>query len=117
MTLHLPALLLEIAQVIGEDAACQLAAELGGTRVYVAKTPTEGSLLVDAIGADAARRLAVHYGGEHLLVPNAKQQLVAWLNRRGCSNQEIARRLHMNERSVRRILDRPAQERQGCLPF
>lgn len=114
----LPPVLEQVAAVIGEEGALQLAAELGGTKVYVARAPGPNSLLARAIGLDAAQRLGAVHGTEYLDVPGAKQHLVAWLDARGEPVQAIARRLKINERSVRRILHRrPGDERQGSLPF
>lgn len=116
MVAPLPPELLKVSAVIGLEAALLLAAELGGTKVYVARNPGPDSLLARAIGLEAARRLGAEHGTEYLDVPGAKQHLVAWLDARGEPIQGIARRLKMHERSVRRILHRrPGDDRQGSL--
>lgn len=112
----LPGILGEISDIIGAEAACRLALELGGTRVYVARTPTEVSPIAAIVGLEAARRLAEVWGGDYLAVPNAKRALVCWLHLSGESTSQIARRLKVNERTVRRILtERPGDVRQFTL--
>lgn len=59
----LPALLAEIAQVAGLDAALKLAETRGGTEIYVPAEAPDGHWLAEAVGAQAAAAICAHFTG------------------------------------------------------
>lgn len=100
----LPGILAEIEEIAGRDAAVALALALGGESVYVPR-PNKvcpGHRLAEAVGVAAARAIAGHYQGEAIDVPMARRALVRELAGRGIPNGEIARRLGLANKTVRR---------------
>ena len=59
----LPALLAEIAQVAGLDAALKLAEARGGTEIYVPAEAPDGHWLTEAVGKQAAAAICAHFTG------------------------------------------------------
>ena len=59
----LPALLAEIAQVAGLDAALKLAEARGGTEIYIPAQATDGHWLVETVGSEAAAAICAHFEG------------------------------------------------------
>lgn len=109
----LPGVLREVAEATDLSTALTLAAELGGSRIFVPRDPRPGSKLVDAVGIDAARAIAALYPTENIDVPlgplashGRLQREILRLAEDGLSNQEIARRLHCHHRTVRRAKGR-----------
>lgn len=98
----------EVAQLIGTRLALTLARRLGGKRIYIPKVPGAAHKVARCIGLAAARRLGAALGGESFIVPRAASYL-RWLDARalrilGLSHAEIAERIGINDRSVRRVL-------------
>jgi hypothetical protein len=101
-------LLSEIAQLVGVEAALVIARRFGGRRLYIPRRPGDGHKIVRCIGREGARRLGAALGGEGFIIPCARSYL-RWLDARalrilGLSNAEIAERIGVNERHVRRLL-------------
>lgn len=125
----LPAVLLTILEVVGEDHALRVVQRLGGLEITVpADARVEGSDLHQALGVEpeiariVARRLRDRHGLE-VHVPN----MFGWLQRRrqrrivalradGRRIQDIARTLGVTERTVYLALardrDRASDDRQ-----
>lgn len=103
----LPGVLAQIEEVVGREAALDLALALGGTPLYVPNanrlSPTHR--LCAAVGIDAARLIAEHHHGEILDIPLARRPLARHLSLRGWSTGDIARRLNIALKTVRRYRD------------
>lgn len=118
----LSGVLAEIAEAAGPAAALQLARDLGGSSIYVARAPKAGSLLVDAVGLEAARAIARIYGGENIQVPLGpmaggplrRAEIRRRLNQ-GVSAQRIARDLGVLRQTVQKIKKVMMDERQPDL--
>ena len=104
----------ELAAALGDALAVQLVAALGGTRVYVSRRRRGGNRIVEAIGRDGADRLASYietgHGGMWVELPRGPGGQAAELRRRvldeaarqDVSEADIARRLRVHGRTVRR---------------
>ncbi|MBV1702605.1 MAG: hypothetical protein KGQ46_12370 [Hyphomicrobiales bacterium] len=111
----LPALLAEIAEVAGLDAALALAEAKGGTRVYFPASAPADHWLPRLVGPEAARLICNHFratmsGGIGDLVPmgpNATplrlRAMAQKLTAEGHSADSIARTLKVHQRTVFRM--------------
>lgn len=108
----LPALLAEIAQVAGLDAALKLAEARGGTEVYIPATATDGHWLVETVGRSAANAICAHFtvhaSGCRLELPLGPAGTAAQLRRQidrmiaeGRSEREIALAAGYTGRGIR----------------
>ena len=96
-----PAELSPLTSVIGAAATLRLVEQMGGLRIKVPSKARTTSALGKTIGHDALRLLVQSYGGNTLNVPLCKPWRVKVLRLRdGLSYSEIARALHMTERTV-----------------
>lgn len=118
MTMKLPGVLAEIAELIGEAGALAIAARVGGTRIYLPATLDDDHWLVAAIGAEPAKKLCKHFAvegkrGQRIEIPLAVggtyrqylrhvQQRIHELDGEGFSANEIARKVGTTERAVHR---------------
>jgi len=102
----LPAVLDEIADHAGRDAALAIALAHGGRawRVPRLLTDAEGRAMEQLVGPVAARALIEGCGGHVLEVPLARRAVVAWLGMEGLAASEIADRLRISQRTARRYL-------------
>ena len=126
---HLPAVLREIAEVAGLDAALRIAQLRGGARLSIPSRIDEDSWLAREIGLEAARKLSRHYTSgrtaAEIVVPlgptGARAAMAAAIRRllaQGVSGEEIARRLRIASRTVTRHKSRDRADldsRQGKL--
>lgn len=62
-----------VAELIGDDAARVLAQRLGGTYLYVPKTPGPDHPIALLLGQTTAQRLAEHFCGDTILVPRGRR--------------------------------------------
>ncbi len=110
----LPPKLVEIAEVIGLDAAMRLSAANPGIRIHVPKHAPEIHAITAAIGIEAARQLCEVYGGSDLMVPKAhaarqavlKAQMLADL-KAGDSAPTVARRYGVHQSVVYKLSAQP----------
>lgn len=65
----LTGILAEVGDACGLAAALRLAADFGGTEIYVPLKMTAGHKLINSLGRDAAETLAGLYGGDTILIP------------------------------------------------
>lgn len=108
----------EIADIIGEDAARQLARRFGGTSVYVPRTVGEHHPLCVAIGRIAADQLAAWAGGTAVAVPKQPERRarVQELRReRALTVAQTALETGYSERHVYRLLREEDDARQPGL--
>lgn len=97
----------DLAEVIGEEAAVQLACRFRGLRLYVPKDPASNPQIAEAIGAALAERLCEAFYRTTITIPirEANRRMVHKLSAEGRDRQDIARTLHITERQVYRLLE------------
>lgn len=108
----------ELVDIIGEDAARQLARRFGGTSVYVPRFPGEHHPLTVALGHPAADKIAAWAGGSTLAVPKAperRERVIDLHRRRALTNAQIATETGYSERHVYRLLREEDDARQPRL--
>ena len=99
----LPGVLAEIEAVAGRDAALSLALAHGGEDIYIAARGAQARDLAATVGGAAAwAAIVARLGGESVRVPLARRALVRHLADEGLSTVQIARRLRITRRTVRR---------------
>ena len=103
-----------IIDAIGFDATITLVAALGGTRVYLSRSPD--SPVARAIGADHHAVLLHEIGAGPLDVPRCLNWVLARRNEEiiarslaGETQDELARRFRLTDRHIRRILQTETQ--------
>lgn len=106
----LPPLLAEIAEVIGLPLALKLAAECGGTYVYISTRPRADNAAARVIGLEAMRKLGKHFGAGLIEMPVAtsvhrsrRNALIRRSAKLGLSQSQLARRYNLTVRHIRRI--------------
>ena len=97
--------LIDVAEIIGADAALALSDAFGGVPVYVPKAPDNGSKLAAHIGLLPLRRLSLVYGGDWLTVPRyaiakSKKRTVERLLKEGASFRDAALQARVTVRFV-----------------
>ena len=108
-----PNSLVELARVIGNDAALRIVAFYGGISVYVPKKTDAEHPLMQIIGHDAFIALVKHHGGMELrdiplmsALKNKRRAIVAFYHSHpGVTTRAIARELRTTERYVRQVLN------------
>lgn len=116
--LGLPAVLADIAEVAGLEAARAVAVAKGGQTVYIPHKARPGHWLTDLVGMAAAQRICAHYSstsgggrttGQRLLVPMANVrtgELMVRAIEAGGKNNAVAATTGKHERTVRRYRSR-----------
>ncbi|QYK42847.1 MAG: helix-turn-helix domain-containing protein [Paracoccaceae bacterium] len=99
-----PAHVAPYVQVLGVDDAVDFLMTFGGGDLYLADRPSRRSRLAERYGPDRAAALAEAVGAVKVRVPTANVWIAHVLKSRGLSGDEIARRLHASNVSVRRWL-------------
>lgn len=119
---YLPALLAEIAEVAGIDAALAVAEAKGGQVAFIVARLRPDNWLVQAVGMEKAELLSRHFcaagGGRiKLEIPigpvgsfvaerQRRQRIMAAAVERGASSNEIARMAGVTNRTARRFRSR-----------
>ena len=104
----LPGVLAEIADVAGREAALAVALEHGGLEIHIPsptymRSPAGAECgLVRLLGRDAAECVAARLGGTTLYIPQARHALASHLAAQGLEPREIAARLRISQRTLRR---------------
>lgn len=104
----MPATIQRVAALATPALAIRFARTFGGQKIYVPRKVYSAHPLVKCLGWAAAQRLCAEFGGEDWAVPSASNYLT-WLDARalrvcGLSNPEVARKLNITLRHVRRLL-------------
>ncbi len=89
-------------RVLGPELAVTFFLEFGGGQLYLAERPKGGSRVEQLLGADQVAALAALHLPRR--VPTAKPWIARHLKFTGLSHQEIARRLHTTDVTVRKYL-------------
>lgn len=109
--------------VLGTDLAVSFLLEFGGAYHDFACKPRETSRLVALVGQENAVALAAGAYRLPRRIPLAKPWIAQVLRSKGLSVNEIARKLHASDNSVRGWLRKtleaapPHDHRQGVLPL
>jgi DNA-binding NarL/FixJ family response regulator len=109
----LPEVLRTVAEEISLPVALRLAAELGGTRIWVPERPRPDSALAQAMGQETAERICAVLGPGKITIPlgpNAthahRAQRIVELLEEGLSHNEVARAVGVHVRTVERHASR-----------
>lgn len=100
-----------LEHIIGEAGLVALAAEFGGSRLYVPVRIASDHRIAKAVGIDAARALCDQYRATVIRVPLARDLRAKHYRAMGWSAAKIARTLGLSEsgtRSLFKRLDRQA---------
>jgi hypothetical protein len=120
MSHTMPSILLEIAEVIGEPAALQLAEQHQGERVYIPEHPGPEHELCRLIGAENAARLARVWSGQSIELPMLRARTIHLRNEliredaRHMSHAQLVRKWRLCRRQIINILNQ--QKRCGQAP-
>ncbi|MCA1975075.1 MAG: hypothetical protein LDL44_19755 [Caenispirillum sp.] len=100
-----PLRLQQLAEAVGDTAALQLVAAVGGVRTYVPKEVEADHPLCRLIGREAYGRLVEHYGGEYIEPPRGtgglkKAAVLACLN---APSRQVALRCGVTQRYVKKL--------------
>lgn len=91
-------------RAIGEEKTVQLVLACGGAPLYFAKNPTLRSRVTQIVGEDGVKALEREVGDRAGRVPLAKKWIATYLAAQGIGVQEIARRMHTTDVTVRNYL-------------
>lgn len=107
---YLPANLMIVLEVAGEDAMLRLVAARGGTRLHLGRPPRDDSPLTLAVGLDAAIAIQQRFAADsipHIDIPIMSTSLVRHrvqrileLRAAGVKVADVAQQLGMTERGV-----------------
>lgn len=118
--IRLPAILAEIAEIAGLEAALAIADRRGGARVLIPRHAPDDHWLVEAVGREAADAICHHFAvdgadgkplgtyevylplGPHGALKRARRRLVSELEN-GASVRQAARKAGLTERTGWRI--------------
>lgn len=107
-----------IASAVGQDAAFKLAANFGGTRLYVPRQIGEHHPICVALGREDADRLAAYCGGSPLAIPKQaarRERVRQLLTGRSLTIAQIAVETAYSERHVYRMQREAEDDRQPGL--
>lgn len=119
------ALIEEIADLIGQDAADRLMLSFPGVTLYVPQKAVEDHAITRALGAEAAAKLSEFYGSNRLAIPTGKQRAhmanagelarrAQAMKQEGVKIPDIATELGVTERRIYQIFARSKPDpRQG----
>lgn len=108
----LPASVEDIAETIGVRLALKIVQAFGGLEVSFPRRPDDGHPVIIALGRRDGYEICKYMGGSTVSVPhcrpprNARAQ-IARLEAEGLSRGEIARRLGLTQRWVRKLANAP----------
>lgn len=106
----------ELAEVIGETAALDLAWAFRGIVLYIPKNPDTEPRIAEAIGDELAARLCEALWRVSVYMPFTEilRRKVLALDAANVSRREIALQLGIAERRVYRILERSGESANGA---
>lgn len=102
MNIRVPAHIVPYIETLGEDVGIQFLLEFGGSYQYLSERPQERSPIVQFVGLEQTRKLAVRLGlPGSLRIPLAKPFIARHLKAQGATVNDIARRLHVSDVTIR----------------
>lgn len=100
----------ELADVLGEAAAGRLCARVGGTPLFVPRTPAREKALSALLGEEGMARLCAAFGGLRVVFPNRRREphkpRIIRLLEAGEPPRSIALEIGVTERYVRQLARR-----------
>ncbi|WP_172298315.1 helix-turn-helix domain-containing protein [Pseudoruegeria sp. HB172150] len=105
MSVPVPANLRPFVRILGTDGAIDFLLSFGGSEVYFAVSPKGKSRVEQMVGYDKAAALCQAHLPSR--IPTGKPWIAAVWHARGLPKAEIARRLHVADKTVRSWLNRP----------
>lgn len=112
MTIRPPAHIEVYVSVLGAPLAVEFFLTFGGGDLSIGRRPQPSSRLVRFLGMDKALALARHADRLPARVPIPKRWIAQYLVSEGYADEDIARRLHVSNVSVRRWLAGDGDDRQ-----
>lgn len=110
-TTKVPAHVEVFAEVIGLDATAELCVSLGGAVIYLPCSSTRpNGLLRSVLQENQILALSRALSPGSIRIPLANQFLARYYRSQNNTFQSIARKIRIDERSVRRILNGPMHE-------
>lgn len=104
----------EVTQLIGQEAAVKLAAQYGGTRLYIPATIKPEHDLCQLLGQVAAQQLAEEFCGLTLEIPRdvdsqirQRNKLIMTDRAAGMTQRQLALKYRLTERTIRKITNSP----------
>lgn len=110
-----PANVAPYVRALGPEKAVRLLLAFGGAPAYFSANPQARSRLVQCVGTDGVRALEKEFGNRPGRIPLAKRWIALYLRSEGVSVQEIARRLHTSDFTVRRYVNGESTRQQLSL--
>lgn len=107
MTRQVPAHIEAYVEVLGPDLAMEFFLRFGGTELYFGPSPKR-SMILDLTGPEKLAMLSERLGGGYINLPIPKRWIAQQLDLRGVSRAEIARKLHVDQSTVRRWFSKPS---------
>ncbi|MEP2705214.1 MAG: helix-turn-helix transcriptional regulator [Roseibium sp.] len=101
MTRLVPAHIEAYVEILGPDLAVEFFLAFGGTEHYFGPSPTR-SMILQLTGRDRLAMLTERLGGGYVNVPIPKVWIAQQLERQGLNRAQIARKLHVDQSTVRR---------------
>jgi Mor family transcriptional regulator len=110
-SVSLPNSLLDVADTFGLGVVVKLMQHFGGQEVEFPLRPRPGHELISVLGEEQANALCHFMSGQRVYVPHGKSRRlpaeVTKLENTGLARREIARRLGISQRHVRRLANAP----------
>lgn len=100
----IPEHIAKFVRIIGEDDTASLLLNFGGAASYFAARPEKVGALREILSVEKIQLLAEHFGGRVERIPLGNAFIARHLRSKGMSIQDIARKLHVSDVSVRDIL-------------
>ena len=109
---YLPPAIREIAETIGLRLTLRIVQEFGGRDIKFPVRPDDAHHVIVALGKEDGYEICKYMGGQALSVPLCKvprnwRAEIARLEAAGLSRGEIARRLGITQRWVRKVANAP----------
>jgi Mor family transcriptional regulator len=108
-----PALIKDIAEFIGDDAALNLFVRFAGRHLIVPTRAISGHVIEQTIGRGAFVRMARNYGGDTLKIPGGHSLLIQDRNRKiahdhyiaGVKICDLVAKYHLSDRQISKIVN------------
>lgn len=114
MTNAIPAHIETYVEILGQDLAIDFFLQFGGSEIYLSNSPN-ASMVLKLTGPDKLAMLSERLGPGHVRIPIPKPWIAQQLLDRGSSKADIARKLHVDQRTVLRWFAKEADRNQLSL--
>ncbi|WFE92288.1 hypothetical protein K1718_13260 [Roseibium porphyridii] len=110
----IPAHIETYVEVLGEELAIAFFLQFGGSELYLSKAPKH-AMALELTGKDKLTMLAERLGPGHIRIPIPKEWIAEQFLNRGRSKADIARALHVDQRTIGRWFAKAADRNQPGL--